>query len=124
MCRKAQVADVGALGEARHDHIPAEQALRSAEREQADHLPAVAPWNAALPRQPSQAASEYDSDQPPKQAMDEFPPVDVLELGEGHPSGSIDLAVFGGRLIEVESVGPVGLAQRRDDAAERFPFGD
>ena len=40
--RQAEVADVGAIDEAAHHHVPAEHALHSTEHEEADELPAIA----------------------------------------------------------------------------------
>jgi hypothetical protein len=107
-----------------HHHVPAEQPLRSAEREQADDLPAVALGDRAPDPEPQQARAEDEADQPAEQAVGEFPPIDVLECRERHSRRPVDLDIFGGRLVEVESAHPIGVAKRRDGSANWVPFGD
>jgi hypothetical protein len=53
-----------------------------------------------------------------------FPEEDELEAGNCHSSRACDLLILRRLLIEIESVLPVGLRERRDRSAERFPFGD
>ena len=48
------MADVGALGQARHHHVPAKCALRSAEQQQGDQPRAIALGNRPLPGEPGE----------------------------------------------------------------------
>ena len=99
---ETEMADVGAVGEARHHHIPAEHALRPAEHEQADHLPAIAPGDRAPTREPGERKREGEPDHAAEQAVQPFPEIYLLEGGEGHARGAVDLPIFGRRLVKVE----------------------
>ena len=121
---QAEMADIGPVDEARHHHVPAEQALAAAEQEQRDQPPAIALGNGPLHREPGEREGEGKADQPADQPVDPFPEEDELILGEVHARRAVDLAIFGGRLVKVEGLLPLFVGQRRDCAADRIPFGD
>ena len=54
--------------------------------------------------------------------MRPFPPIDGLELFQAH--AALDLGIFRNLLIGLESVRPVGLAERGNGAHDRLPLGD
>ena len=118
------MADVGPILEAGFDHVPAERALEPAEDQQPDHLPAVAPGNRPHRREADEPHGEDESDQPSEKTVDELPPVNVLELGQGHARRAVDLAIFRGRPIKGEGVLPIGVGKRRDSAGNGVPLGD
>src|SRR5689334_9856477 len=84
MRRQAEVAYVSAVGEAGHDHVPAEHALRAAEEEQAGQLPAIAGRAGATDGEPSRRQREGNANQPADLPVQPFPEIDLLELGEAH----------------------------------------
>ena len=54
--------------------------------------------------------------------MRPFPPIDGLELFQAH--AALDLGIFRNLLIGLESVRPVGIAERGNGAHDRLPLGD
>src|ERR1043165_6538680 len=116
------LADVGALGESAFHHEPAERPLQSTEEKDRDKprtefLPDPTPQ-----QEPETRQGEGKTDQATPEPMDIFPPEAAAELGEGHIG--TELLEFREMLIEIKLALPVGFVQRRQYAADRFPFSD
>ena len=78
--------------------------------------------NVAREPEDDEGHEEGGADQPAEKAMRPFPPIDGLELFQAH--AALDLGIFRDLLIGLESVRPVGLAERRNRAHDRLPLGD
>jgi len=111
-----------ALGDARGDHPSANRALHPAQHAGQDQPPGPASGDLARQQEAEEPQRPDQTDHPAQLAVAPFPPVDRLEIRQFHPlvlqAPLVDLLVF------VEFGLPVGLAQRRNRARDRAPFGD
>ena len=122
MRREPVLADIGAVDEAALHHVPADRALKSAEHEQADQSGQQRARDIAREPEHDEGHEEGGADQPAEKAMRPFPPIDGLEVLQAH--AALDLGIFRDLLIGLEGLAPVRLAERRDRADDRLPFGD
>ena len=113
------LADVRIIDQAALDHVPADQALHSAEYE---HQPVFRPLlfaDVAFGRKYQERHKEHDADQATEQAMQEFEPENALECLNIHVC--IDLLELWRLLVHLERRPPLGIGQRRQNARDRFP---
>src|SRR5919204_3750773 len=106
------LADIGAVDEPALHHVPAERALQAAEHEQPEQSRQEVAGDVARDQEDDERREESDADEAAEKAVRPFPPEDGLELLEAH--AAFELGIFGDLLIGVESLLPVGLAERRD----------
>jgi hypothetical protein len=98
--------------------------VRSTRPEATIHQP-TAPCS---PLDPSRRPEEHqrqgvgDADEAPQLPVGPFPPEDELELIKAH--ALVDELVLRDLAVLVEFLQPFRLAERRDGAVDRFPFGD
>lgn len=107
------LAHIGALGEPRTHHPPADRALQSAEGEETGKLPAESAIDDAARPEHGKGNDESNADQPAEHPVPPLPPIDELEPGERHVR--IDREELGNLAVLVEFDQPVGRGQRRDD---------
>ncbi len=104
------------------DHPPADGALQPAQRAEAEKASGPAGGNAPPGPEPEEAKAPDEADDPAELAVAPFPPVDHLELVEGH--APVDELVLRDLAVLVEFGLPRGGVERRQRAGDRAPFGD
>ena len=93
------LADIGAVHQTAHHHVPAHQALKPAKDEKSPQFPFGRAVDGAFGKKPDERDEEHNADQTAPKPVNEFQPEDVFEIIHGHPG--IDflefrvLAVFG-----------------------------
>ena len=122
MRREPVLADLRAVHEAALHHPPAKRALQAAQHEQNGELRHQCALDLLREGKPEERNEEGKADETAEQPVPPFPPIDLLELRQRHPL--VERGVLGDLLVEVEFALPVGLAQRRERARHRLPFGD
>ena len=116
------LADADAIDQAAAHHVPADEALQPAEREDPDQPRQQRARNPAGGQQHEERHEKGEADQAAEEAVRPLPPEDALERAKAH--ALVDLLVLRDLPILVEGILPVGLRQRRHDADDRLPFGD
>ena len=122
MRRQPILRNLDAIGEAGGDHPPANGALQRPEPEDEPEPRLQARRHPAAPEEPEKRQQERDADEPANEPVHPLPPIDRLELIEAH--AAIELAVLRDGLVFLEFGLPLGLAERRQRAHDRPPFGD
>src|SRR6185437_9888322 len=108
--------------QARGDHPPADHALQAAKREDPPQPPLQPAAKRAAPQEPEERQQVDQSNHAPEQAMAPLPPEDRLELAQSH--AGVEFAILRDRLVALKSLRPLLLAERRQRAGDRLPFGD
>ena len=101
------LAHIGAKVEAALHHVPAERALKTAKNEQADETRQKRRRDVARRPEHDKGHQEGNTDQPPKEPMRPFPPINGLEFFEAH--AALELAIFRNGLVGREGLLPVRL---------------
>src|SRR4029079_1872232 len=122
MHRKAVLADVDPVDETALYHVPTDRALQTAKHKEARELGPKGTRNIAGPPEKQERQEEDGTDQPPKESMRPFPPIDGLEGRQIHRR--VDLRIFRNLPVRIEGALPIGFRERRDGAHDRLPFGD
>jgi hypothetical protein len=120
--RQPVLADIGALAEPAHHHVPAERALQPAQHEDAGQAREHAFRDRPEDQEHREWNEEGDADEPAQESVRPFPPVDHLEFRKAH--AAIDDLIFGDLPVFLEGLMPIRLAERRDGAEQRLPLGD
>ncbi len=122
MDREPLLRDFDAMHEAGFHHPPADEALQSAERQDADEFPFQSLRDHAAQPEDDERHGEDDADQPAQQPMAPLPEEDEFEPVEAHAGD--EFLILRDRLIFGEFGEPIGLGERRQHAGDRLPFGD
>ncbi len=101
------LAHIGAIVEPALHHVPAERALKTAKNEQADEPRQKRRRDVARDPEHDEGHEEGNTDQPPKEPMRPFPPIDGLEFFEAH--AALELGIFRDGLVGREGLLPVRL---------------
>ena len=116
------LADLDPVGEAALDHVPAEQTLTEAEQQDAGERRNEPPRQSPAHQEPDKRHGKGDPNEPPQEPVQIFPKVYIFELIQCHCE--VDDAVFRDLLVFRKLCRPVGGRKRRNDADDRFPFGN
>ncbi len=122
MCRQPILRDLDAIGEARRDHPPADDALQRTESENEPKPRAQIPRHPPAPEEPQEGQQISGADHAPKQPMRPFPPINRLELGKAH--AAVEFAILRNCPIFFERRLPRVFGQRRHHTHQRLPLGD
>ena len=119
-----QMADLDIVGQAGLDHPPANKALQSAQRQQAQQPGVITLRNCPPEPEPGQRQGKGQTDHPAEQAVKPFPEEYDLEPGQRHSGWPVDLGILRDPLIGPKRRLPLRFGQRRNCTGNRLPLGD
>src|SRR6516225_2047619 len=110
MQRQAILADADTVAQPGFDHVPADDALQTAERQNAEKFGAGSGFETSGPPKDDKRQRKCQADEPAEKPMAPFPPVDDLEVIKQH--ALVKNAVLGNLLVFLKRREPVGFAER------------
>ena len=119
---EAILRDLGAVGEPRGDHPPADCALHGAQSEDEPQAHAQTGRDPTAPQEEQERQQERCADHASQQPMGPFPPIDRLERRKVH--AGIALCVLRDRLVFLKFGLPAGVRSRRQHAGDGPPLDD